>query len=52
MGAIAFAALGFLIGNLVGLTGGPISASTIALLFAFGGGSAVGFLPKLGSGSF
>ena len=44
---VAFAALGFLIGNTVGLTASSVASSLISLLFAFGGGSAVAFLRKL-----
>jgi hypothetical protein len=44
---IAFACLGFLIGNLVGLSSGSTLTVLIPLLFTFAGGSAVAFLPKL-----
>jgi hypothetical protein len=44
---LAFACLGFLIGNLVGLSAESTLAVIIPLLFSFGGGSAVAFLPKL-----
>jgi len=44
---VAFAALGFLIGNLVGLTSESVVSALMPLLFAFGGGTAVGFMPKL-----
>jgi hypothetical protein len=44
---LAFAALGFLIGNLVGLTSESVVSALMPLLFAFGGGTAVGFIPKL-----
>ena len=43
----AFVCLGFLIGNLVGLSAESTLAVIIPLLFTFGGGSAVAFLPKL-----
>lgn len=46
---LAFCVLGFLIGNLVGLTAGTITASIVPLLFAFGGGSAIAFLQKINS---
>jgi hypothetical protein len=42
-----FAALGFLIGNLLGLSASPVVQSTISLLFALLGGSIVVFLHKL-----
>lgn len=44
---LAFAALGFLIGNMVGLTAESVISALLPLLFAFGGGSAVGLLHKL-----
>lgn len=43
----AFLCLGFLIGNLVGFSSGSVLAVLLPLLFTFGGGTAVGFLPKL-----
>lgn len=42
-----FAALGFLIGNLVGLTSEAVVSSTIGLLFAAIGGSVIVLLHKL-----
>jgi hypothetical protein len=39
-----FGALGFLIGNLVGLSSTPIVKSVVGLLFAFGGGSIIAFI--------
>ena len=44
---LAFVCLGFLIGNLVGLSAESTLAVLIPLLFTFAGGSAVAFLPKL-----
>lgn len=44
---IGFAALGLLIGNLVGLTSESIVAPLISLLFVFIGGSLFAFLHKL-----
>lgn len=44
---LGFAGLGFLLGNLVGLTSEPVVKSTIALLFALFGGSIVIFLHRL-----
>ena len=44
---IAFISLGFLIGNLAGLSANNVTNSLIALLFAFAGGSAIAFLSKL-----
>jgi hypothetical protein len=49
--AFAFACLGFLIGNLVGLSATSALAVIIPLLFTFGGGSAIAFLPKLDTAS-
>jgi hypothetical protein len=48
---LAFACLGFLIGNLVGLSSENTVAIIIPLLFTFGGGSAIAFLHKLDVGS-
>lgn len=45
---LAFGSLGFLIGNLVGLSAESTVSVLIPLLFTFGGGSAVALLPKLG----
>ena len=45
--AFAFASLGFLIGNMVGMTSSSVVSSLIPLLFAFGGGSAIAFIQKL-----
>ncbi len=47
----AFLMLGFLVGNLVGLTAESVVSVLIPLLFAFGGGSAIGFFHKLDSAS-
>jgi len=44
---LAFVCLGFLIGNLVGMTSESTIAVLIPLLFTFAGGSAIAFLPKL-----
>lgn len=44
---IAFTTLGFLIGNLMGLSAESTLSTVLPLLFAFGGGSAVAFLHKL-----
>jgi hypothetical protein len=44
---VAFAALGLLIGNLVGLTAQSVVSSLLGLLFAFVGGSVLVFLEKL-----
>ena len=49
MFVLAFLMLGFLIGNLVGLTAESVVSVLVPLLFAFGGGSAIGFLHKLDS---
>ena len=46
----AFVCLGFLIGNLVGMSAESTLGVIIPLLFAFGGGSAVAFLHKLDAG--
>ena len=43
----AFACLGFLIGNLIGLSAESTLSVVLPLLFAFGSGSAVAFLHKL-----
>jgi hypothetical protein len=51
MHILAFSALGFLIGNLVGLTAESVVSAILPLLFAFGGGSAIGFFHKLGQES-
>jgi hypothetical protein len=45
-----FASLGFLIGNLIGLSAESTLGVILPLLFAFGGGSAVAFLHKLEPG--
>ena len=47
MTIFAFACLGFVIGNLVGLSAESTLSVVLPLLFAFGGGSAVAFLHKL-----
>ena len=51
MAAIAFFMLGFLIGNLVGMSAESVIATLMPLLFAFGGGSAIGFLHKVDEAS-
>jgi hypothetical protein len=43
----AFVCLGFLIGNLVGLSTDGVTRALLPLLFAFGGGSAVAFMQKV-----
>lgn len=47
MNILSFLILGFLIGNLAGLSAAGIVRDLLPLLFAFGGGSAVGLLGKL-----
>lgn len=47
MDVLAFTALGFLIGNLVGLTAESVVSAILPLLFAFGGGSAIGYFHKI-----
>jgi hypothetical protein len=47
--ALGFAALGFLVGNLVGLTAHSVVTSVLTLIFACAGGSVVAFLGKLNS---
>jgi hypothetical protein len=44
---LGFGALGFLIGNLVGLSSTPIVKQVVGLLFAFAGGSVLAFIRKL-----
>lgn len=44
---VAFAALGLLIGNLVGLSDTPVVSPLLGLVFAFAGGSVIAFLHKL-----
>ncbi len=44
---IGFAALGFLIGNLVGLTAHSVVTSVLTLMFAFAGSSIIAFLGKI-----
>lgn len=44
---IAFVALGFLIGNIAGLTASSVSTSLLSLLFAFVGGSVIALIQKL-----
>lgn len=46
---LAFLFLGFLVGNLAGITAESVTSSLLALLFAFGGGSAIAFVHKLDS---
>jgi hypothetical protein len=48
--ALAFVALGFLVGQLVSLSAASLAKSLLGLLFAFGGGSAIGLLKKLEGG--
>jgi hypothetical protein len=45
--AMSFVALGFLIGNLIGLTAASVVASVLGLLFAFLGGSVIALLRRL-----
>ncbi len=42
-----FTSLGYLIGNLVGLTAASVTGTLIGLLFAFSGGSAIAFMHKI-----
>jgi len=44
---IAFLSLGFLVGNLAGLTAETVTSTLLGLLFAFAGGSAIAFMHKL-----
>lgn len=44
---IGLAALGFLIGNLVGLTAHSVVTAVLSLVFAFAGGSVIGLLGKV-----
>lgn len=44
---LGFGTLGFLIGNLAGLTAESTVSALLSLLFAFAGGSAIGLLHKL-----
>ena len=44
---ISFVSLGLLIGHIAGMTSAPVSNSLIGLIFAFGGGTAIGFLRKI-----
>ena len=44
---LAFASLGFLVGNLIGLSAESTLSVVIPLVFAFGGGSAIAFLHNL-----
>jgi hypothetical protein len=44
---LAFISLGFLIGNLVGLTSESVVMGIIPLLFTFAGGSAIAFFRKI-----
>ena len=48
---LAYTSLGFVIGNLVGLSAESVTSSILALLFAFGGGSAIAFVQKLDAAS-
>ena len=45
---VAFALLGLLVGNLVGLSSAAVTTSILGLLFTFAGGSAVGAMHKIG----
>jgi demethoxyubiquinone hydroxylase (CLK1/Coq7/Cat5 family) len=45
--AIAFAALGFLVGNLTGLSASPIANALVPALFALVGGSFIAFLSSV-----
>lgn len=45
--AAAFIFLGFLVGQIVGMTSASVTTSIIGLLFTFAGGTAVGMLHKL-----
>lgn len=47
MDLLAFLALGFLIGNVVGLTAESVGSVLIPVVFTFGGGSAVALAAKL-----
>lgn len=44
---LAFACLGFLVGNLIGLSAESTLGVVMPLLFAFGGGSALAFLHQI-----
>ncbi len=44
---LAFTSLGYLVGNLVGLTAASVTGTLISLLFAFSGGSAIAFMHKI-----
>lgn len=44
---IAFASMGFLVGNIAGLTSAPITQPLLAAVLAFGGGSIIAFQTKL-----
>jgi hypothetical protein len=43
----AYSALGFLVGNLAGLSAAKVTTSLLGLLFAFGGGTAIALLKNL-----
>jgi hypothetical protein len=47
---LSFLALGFLIGNIVGMTAQSVVTSLLGLLFAFAGGSVLTFIHKLDAG--
>lgn len=47
MFVLAFASLGFLVGNIVGMTASSVVNQLIALLFAFIGGTAIALVRKL-----
>lgn len=44
---IAFASMGFLVGNIAGLTSAPITKALLAAVLTFGGGSIIAFQTKL-----
>lgn len=44
---LAFASMGFLVGNIAGLTSAPITQPLLAAVLAFGGGSIIAFQTKL-----
>lgn len=45
---LAFASMGFLVGNIAGLTSAPITQPLLAAVLSFGGGSIIAFQTKLG----
>lgn len=44
---IAFSSMGFLVGNIAGLTSAPITKALLAAVLTFGGGSIIAFQTKL-----